>query len=211
MTGAPGPRDGEDDTRMSLNVHELHTATFHAPLALLPSAAAVDFAAALAGHDNRSPLSRLGRLLWWLAAGAGIASAVAGLAAIPKRREETAEGQRLLRDMIRLHSAEGMALILIEVAIALRRTFHRPHVAESLATLIASSAGTGAAFVGASRGRRQRQTRAAASDSVAVLSLAAPRTLLREAARGLRWLIGPRIRDCRPAGSIGPGPTAAIE
>jgi len=182
---------------MSLSVHELHAATYHAPLALLPSAAAVDFAAALVGGDNRTPLSRLGRLLWWLAASAGIASAVAGLAAIPKCREDTTEGHRLLRDMIRLHSVEGTALILIEVAIAVRRTFHRPRGTESLATLVASTAGTFAAFLGATRARRQRQSRTPASGSVAVLSRAAPRNLLQEAARGLRWLIGARISDCQ--------------
>src|SRR5437868_5762574 len=53
---------------MSLRVHELHAATFHAPLLLMPAAAAVDLTAALGGVQRRAPRARLGRIPWWLAA-----------------------------------------------------------------------------------------------------------------------------------------------
>ena len=107
---------------MAMRVHELHAASTHAPLVLLPAAALVDLAAAVSG-DRRQ--AALGRKLWWLGVGAGALAGVAGLAASQEIKAEDARSE----DMMWLHGAANFMILLGATGIALWRTLRRPSVA----------------------------------------------------------------------------------
>jgi uncharacterized membrane protein len=192
---------------MSLRVHELHAATFHAPLLLMPAAAAVDLTAALGGVQRRAPRARLGRVLWWLAAAAGLAAAATGMAAIDRRaaREEVSpesgDTGRGTPEMIWLHGAGSSSLLLAGLALVLRRTFRPPHITESVLALIASGVGLAAGCRTAMARRRHcppaELAVARAHRSPPVLSRAAPRAFVRDAARGLSWFVSQTARVVR--------------
>ena len=192
-----------------MRVHELHAATFHAPLVLMPAAAAADVTAALGGPGGPRLWSRVGRVLWWLAAGAGVATAIAGMAAIPRPAGAAGVGPEAGTDkqegcapeMLWLHGAGSSALLLAGLTLVARRSVRRPRLVESLLALVASGAGIGAAC-GTARSRRRRNAaragdRAAALRSPPLLSWAAPRAFVRDAARGLTWFAAQTARVLR--------------
>src|SRR5215471_19512999 len=109
---------------MALHVHELHAAAVHAPLVLLPAAAAVDLGAAMSGSR---PRAALGSRLWWWAVGGAAVAGVAGLAA---SQEIKADDPRT-EDMLWLHGIGNFAILLGGVGMALWRTFRRPSVVQS--------------------------------------------------------------------------------
>src|SRR6185295_9692966 len=109
---------------MGMHVHELHAATTHAPLVVLPAAALVDLAASVSGNRRTAAL---GRRLWWWGVGAGALAGVAGLAASQEIRAEEARSE----DMMWLHGAANFGIVLGATGIALWRTFRGPSVASS--------------------------------------------------------------------------------
>jgi uncharacterized membrane protein len=175
---------------MAMHVHELHAASTHAPLVLLPAAALVDLAAALSG-DRRQ--AALGRKLWWLGVGAGTLAGVAGLAASQEIRAEDARSE----DMMWLHGAANFAIVLGATGIALWRSFRRPSIGAAAVGLGACALATYTAYLGGemvyAHGVGVRTMPWIAPTGVrrspSVLSAAAPGTFLRDAVKGLAWLV----------------------
>src|SRR3954468_3515755 len=126
---------------MGMHVHELHAASTHAPLGVLPAAALVDLAASLTGDRGQAAL---GRKLWWLGVGAGALAGVAGLAASQEIRAEDARSE----DMMWLHGVANFAIVLGATGIALWRSFRRPSVASSAIGLGACAVATYTAYLG---------------------------------------------------------------
>src|SRR5262245_29180493 len=104
---------------MAMHVHELHAAAVHAPLVLMPAAAAVDLGAAVSKNRRRAAL---GRQLWWLAVGGAAVAGLAGLAASQEIKADDPASE----DMLWLHGIGNFAILLGGVGMALWRTFRRP-------------------------------------------------------------------------------------
>jgi uncharacterized membrane protein len=172
-----------------MRVHELHAATVHAPLALLPTAAAIDLVAAVTGNQSHA---RLGRTLWWIGAGGGVMAALAGAAA---SREIRADDERT-EDMIWLHGVGNAALVAGALGIASWRSARGPSVLVAALGLAASAASMYTAYLGGEMvyGRgvgvnaMPRYLRSGVGNSPRVLSREAPRTFLRDALAGVAWL-----------------------
>jgi uncharacterized membrane protein len=160
---------------MAMHVHELHAASTHAPLVILPAAALVDLAAAVSG-DRRQ--GALGRKLWWLGVGA---------------RSE---------DMMWLHGAANLGIVLGATGIALWRTFRKPSVAAASVGLGACALALYTAYLGGemvyAHGVGVRTMPWIAPTGVrrspSVLSAAAPATFVRDAIKGFAWLLRRTVR-----------------
>jgi uncharacterized membrane protein len=175
---------------MALRVHELHAMATHAPLVLLPTAAVVDLAASLSG-DRRQ--AALGRKLWWWGVGAGALAGVAGLAASQEIKAEDARSE----DMMWLHGAANFTIVLGATGLALWRSFRRPSVAAAAVGLGACGLALYTAYLGGEMvythgvGVRNMPWIAPTGvrNSPSVLSPTAPGTFLRDAIKGLVWLV----------------------
>jgi uncharacterized membrane protein len=178
-----------------MHVHELHAATVHAPLVVLPAAALVDLAASLSG-DRRQ--AALGRKLWWWGVGAGALAGVAGLAASQEIKAEDARSE----DMMWLHGAANFAILLGATGIALWRSFRRPSVASAAVGLGACGAALYTAYLGGemvyAHGVGVRTMPWIAPTGVrrspAVASASAPAAFLRDAVVGFAWLVRRTLR-----------------
>ncbi|HEY5677224.1 MAG TPA: DUF2231 domain-containing protein, partial [Myxococcales bacterium] len=177
-----------------MQLHELHPSVVHAPLALLPAAAVVDILAATTpSRIRRFALDRAGRRLWWIGVGS---AAFAGLAGLAASQEVQLDDPRA-RDAMWLHGMGNTVILLASAGLATWRSGHR-------ATGI--TAGIGAAAVGAAVytawlggslvythgagvAAMPPDGRAWIGDSPPLLSARAPWVLLRDAARGLGWLL----------------------
>jgi uncharacterized membrane protein len=172
-----------------MRVHELHAASVHAPLALLPTAAAVDLVAAITGDRSQA---RVGRALWWIGAGSGL---VAGLAGAAASQEIRADDERTA-DMIWLHGLGNFALVTGAVGLATWRSRRGPSVLISVLGLAASAVSLYTAYLGGEMvygrgvgvGSMPRYLDAGVGESPPVLSRRAPSTFLRDAVAGLVWL-----------------------
>jgi uncharacterized membrane protein len=172
-----------------MRVHQIHAALVHAPLALLPTAAAVDLAAAITGNRGQD---MMGRVLWWVGAGTGLLSGLAGAAA---SQEIRADDDRTA-DMIWLHGVGNVALLTGALGLAAWRSAHRPSVAVAVLGLTASAASLYTAYLGGEmvyeRGvgvsSMPRYLEAGVGNSPPVLSKRAPSTFLRDVVAGLGWL-----------------------
>jgi uncharacterized membrane protein len=175
---------------MPMHVHELHAASIHAPLVLLPAAGLVDLAAALSG-DRRQAI--LGRKLWWLGVGAGALAGLSGLAASQEIRAEDARSE----DMMWLHGAANFTIVLGATGIALWRSFRRPSIGAAAVGLGACAVAMYTAYLGGemvyAHGVGVRTMPWIAPTGVrrspSILSAAAPGTFLRDVVRGFAWLI----------------------
>jgi len=193
---------------MAMHVHEVHAAAVHAPLVLLPAAAAVDLAAALTGDRSRAAL---GRRLWWLNVGAAAFAGVAGLAASQEIKADDPEAQ----DMLWLHGIGNVGALLGGIGLAFWRSFRRPSIGQAAIGLAASGLALFTAYLGGEmvygRGVGVRTQPALAPNGVRqsprLLSASAPRVFIRDAARGVAWMFR-RARAIRPARAL---PRAAAE
>ena len=175
---------------MAMHIHELHAASTHAPLVILPAAALVDLAAAVSGDRGQAAL---GRKLWWLGVGAGALAGVAGLAASQEIRADDARSE----DMMWLHGAANFAIVLGATGIALWRTFRRPSVGAAAIGLGACTAALYTAYLGGemvyAHGIGVRNMPWIAPTGVrrspSVLSPSAPGTFLRDVVKGFAWLV----------------------
>lgn len=175
---------------MGMHVHEVHAAAVHAPLVLLPAAAAVDLAAALNGKRTHDAL---GRKLWWLAVGAGGLAGLAGLAA----SQEVKTDEPQVDDMMWLHGAANFTIVLGGLGVALWRTFRRPNLMQAAIGIGASGLAMYTAYLGGEmvygRGVGVRAMFAAAPSGVRrsppLLSRSAPGTFFRDALAGFSWLV----------------------
>jgi len=180
---------------MAMHIHELHAASTHAPLVILPAAALVDLAAAVSGDRGQAAL---GRKLWWLGVGAGALAGVAGLAASQEIRADDARSE----DMMWLHGAANFAIVLGATGIALWRTFRRPSVGAAAIGLGACTAALYTAYLGGEMvyahgvGVRNMPWIAPTGvrSSPSVLSAAAPATFVRDVVKGFAWLVRRTVR-----------------
>jgi uncharacterized membrane protein len=175
---------------MGVHLHELHAASVHAPLVTLPLAAVVDAAASISG-DRRQ--AALGRQLWWLGVGAGAVAGIAGLAASQEIRAEDARTE----DMMWLHGAANVAVLLGATGMALWRTFRRPSLGSAAVGLGACGLAVYTAYLGGemvyARGVGVRTMPWIAPTGVRsspeVTSPRAPATFVRDVVGGLAWLV----------------------
>jgi uncharacterized membrane protein len=180
---------------MAMKVHELHAASTHAPLVLLPAAAVVDLAAVITGKRSHASL---GRKLWWWGVGAGAIAGIAGLAA---SQEIKAEDERS-EDMMWLHGAANFAIVLGATGIALWRSFRRPSAGAAAIGRGACALATDTAYLGGemvyAHGVGVRQMPWIAPTGVrrspSVLSASAPGTFVRDVVKGFAWLIRRTVR-----------------
>lgn len=180
---------------MAMHVHELHAASTHAPLVLLPAAALVDLAAVVSGDRRRAAL---GRKLWWWGVGAGALAGVAGLAASQEIRADDPRSE----DMMWLHGAANFTIVLGATGIALWRTFRRPSVGAAAVGLGACTLAIYTAYLGGEMvyergvgvGTMPWIAPTGVRSSPSVLSAAAPGTFLRDAVKGLAWLVRRTVR-----------------
>lgn len=174
---------------MGMRVHELHAAVVHAPLVLLPMAAASDLQASLTGRKRVNPT---GRALWLATAGSGLLAGIAGLAA-SREVDARQNGERLMW----LHGIGNAVLISGAIGIALWRRRNPANVGLAFAGLAATALSFGTAYLGGEMVyghgvgvRRLPDGTKGHSDSPPLLSLRALPVLLRDAWRGLQWLFG---------------------
>jgi len=180
---------------MAMHVHELHAASTHAPLVVLPAAALVDLAAVISGNRGQAAL---GRKLWWLGVGAGALAGLSGLAASQEIKAEDARSE----DMLWLHGAANFAIVLGATGIAIWRSFRRPSAAAAAVGLGACALATYTAYLGGemvyAHGVGVRQMPWIAPTGVrrspSVLSASAPGTFVRDVVKGFAWLIRRTVR-----------------
>jgi uncharacterized membrane protein len=176
---------------MGMHLHELHAAAVHAPLVLLPTAAAVDLAAAITGNRSHA---RLGRTLWIAGSSSALFAGLAGAAASQEVRARDPNTS----DMLWLHGIGNLGLIAGAAAIAVWRVARPPSVTVSVLGLAASAISGYTAYLGGEMvyghgvGIRAMPsyTLSGAKNSPPLLSRRAPGTFLRDAIAGLRWLFG---------------------
>lgn len=172
-------------------LHELHPSVVHAPLALLPTAAVADLVAVLTWDRG---WARSGRQLWAAGALSALFAGTAGLAASQEVRAE----QPRARDMVFLHGLGNALVTTTAVGMALWRRGHRPTL---LSAGLGLAACTFALYTAALGGKMVYELGvginpmpADAANGTArgplLLSREAPAALLRDAFKGLRWVLG---------------------
>jgi len=176
---------------MSMKLHELHPAMIHAPLVLLPAAAAVDLVAATAKGPRGWWLSRFGARLWPLGAGAGLLAGLAGMAA----SQEVNPEDRKVSDAMYLHGIGNFGLVVAALGMAIFRARRRPTVGSATIGLAACGAALYTAYLGgelvygSGLGVKAMTARSGVVPGVPdVLSREAPGRFLRDAVKGLGWL-----------------------
>jgi uncharacterized membrane protein len=198
-----------EGSTVPMQLHEVHPSVIHAPLALLPAAAVIDVLAASRGRPlRRFALDRAGRRLWWLGVGS---AAFAGLAGMAASQEVHLEDPRA-RDAMWLHGMGNTLILLAAAGLAGWRSGHR-------ATPV--TAGIGAAAVGAALytawlGGALVYTHGAGVTALVgesaslrrsprLLSLSAPVAFVRDAAKGLAWLLSRGTRVATRREPLAPG------
>ncbi|HYV49035.1 MAG TPA: DUF2231 domain-containing protein [Myxococcaceae bacterium] len=184
---------------MAMKLHELHPSMIHAPLVLLPAAAAVDLVAA---QTFRPRTARLGARLWWLGTGAGLLAGLAGMAA----SQEVKGGDAEVDDAMYLHGIGNLGLVIAAAGMAVFRSFRRPSVASATVGLAACGAAIYTAYLGGELvygsgvGVKAMSDKAKAGVQPGVpdlFSAEAPLRLLRDAVKGLAWLLGRTVELVR--------------
>jgi uncharacterized membrane protein len=170
-----------------MRTHELHPSIVHAPLVLLPAAAAVDLLAALSLRDRR--LDRAGRRLWWATAGGGLLVGLTGMAA----SQEIELRSDHARDMMFLHGIGNFAIVLSALGVASWRARNRASLTSAMAGVVAAGASMYTAYLGGelvySHGAGVKAMGGATAELPALFSRQGAGRLTRDAARGLRWLL----------------------
>jgi uncharacterized membrane protein len=174
---------------MAMRTHELHPAVVHAPLALLPTAAIVDLAAAAAPRWDRS-LDRAGRTLWWVTAGSALFTGLAGMAA----SQEVDVPNEHARDMMFLHGFGNFTLVLAAFGVATWRARNRASYTSAVTGLVASGAAMYTAYLGGELvygyGVGVKTLGGMQAENPALFSGRGVARLGRDAVKGLGWLLG---------------------
>jgi uncharacterized membrane protein len=172
---------------MPMRTHELHPSLVHAPLVLLPATAVVDLLAAVRPLDRR--LDRTARRLWWMTAGGALLVGLTGMAA----SQEIDPGSRRARDVMFLHGAGNLGLVVAAFGVATWRMRHRASFTSAFAGVAASLASLYTAYLGGelvySHGAGVKALGGTAAEAPPLFSAAAPGRLARDAGRGLAWLL----------------------
>lgn len=175
---------------MQMRVHELHPTLIHAPLALLPSTVVVDLTAALTGDRK---LDRAARSLWWTTAASGLLAGLAGMAASQEVKTDKHSG-----DMMFLHGLGNVVIVLGAFGIAAWRSTHRASLLTGLLGLKAFAFAAYTGWLGGEMvyehgvGVKELTMKEAELDELSppLASRQAPTRLLRDAVKGLGWLLG---------------------
>ena len=175
---------------MDMRVHELHPTLIHAPLALLPSTVVVDLTAALTGNKR---LDDAARTLWWTTAASGLLAGFAGMAA-----SQEVKADRHARDMMFLHGLGNVGIVLGAFGMAAWRTGHRSSLFSGLVGLGAFAMAAYTGWLGGEMvythgvGVKELTMKGEELDqlSPSLASRQAPVRLLRDAVKGLGWLLG---------------------
>jgi uncharacterized membrane protein len=175
---------------MQMRVHELHPTLIHAPLALLPSTVVVDLTAALTGDRK---LDKAARSLWWTTAASGLVAGLAGMAASQEVKKD-----KHTSDMMFLHGLGNVVIVLGAFGIAAWRTTHRASLLTGLLGLKAFAFAAYTGWLGGEMvyehgvGVKELTMKDAELDQLSppLASRQAPARLLRDAVKGLGWLLG---------------------
>ena len=168
-----------------MRLHELHSSLIHAPMALLPAAAAFDLAAAL--KDDRA-LGRAGRILWWAGSAGAVAGVLSGLAA----SQEVKIYEPSTKDALVVHGAGNALVTIAALALAGYRSSHKPTVNTAMIGLTVCAAAVFTAYLGGemvyARGVGVKPA-GGVHDSPNVLSLQAPVRFVQDVVNGLGWVV----------------------
>ena len=175
---------------METRVHELHPTLIHAPLALLPTTVIVDLAATFSGDRK---LDKAGRMLWWGVVGSGLLAGVAGMAA-----SQEVKADKHPRDMMFLHGLGNVTLVVGALGVALWRTSHRASLFSNLVGLGAFAFASYTGWLGGEMvythgvGVKELTMKDGELDELSprLFSRQAPARILRDAVKGLGWLLG---------------------
>jgi uncharacterized membrane protein len=177
---------------MAMRIHELHPTLVHAPLVLLPTAAVVDvLAVTSSGRIRRRAYSAIGRGLWWGVAVSGLTAGLAGMAA-----SQEVEADDHARDMMLVHGLGNLGLVVAAFGVAAWRSRNRATAASAGLGVGAVAAALYTAWLGGElvygHGVGVKQHDDASADpmrSPPLLSRHAPGALVRDAVKGLGWLL----------------------
>jgi uncharacterized membrane protein len=175
---------------METRVHELHPTLIHAPLALLPSTVVVDLAATFT-RDRK--LEKAGRTMWWSVAASGLLAGLAGMAA-----SQEVKADKHARDMMFLHGLGNVVLVMGAFGVAAWRASHRPGWFSNMLGLGAFAFASYTGWLGGEMvyshgvGVKDFTLKGEALEllSPRLASREAPARLLRDAVKGLGWLLG---------------------
>lgn len=171
-------------------LHELHPAAVHAPLTLLPTATAADLIAVLTGDKA---WARIGRRLWVVGSASAIVSGLAGLAASQEVKLDTPRA----RDMAFLHGLGNAAITVGAIGVTLWRLRRPPSLGQALIGVLANAAAIYTASLGGKLvydlgvgiNAMPPDIASGTVKEPALFSRAAPAALVRDAAKGVLWLL----------------------
>jgi uncharacterized membrane protein len=174
---------------MPMRTHELHPTLIHAPLVLLPAAAAVEvWAATSSSRVKRRALDAVGSRLWWGTAASGLLAGLAGMAAAKEIAPQDEEVQKAMW----AHGMGNFTLVLSAFGVAAWRSGHRAGPVTAALGVGAVMASLYTAWLGGSlvygHGAGVKGAGGVA-DSPALLSREAPGRLAKDAIAGLGWLL----------------------
>lgn len=170
---------------MAFRIHEIHPALVHAPLALLPTAAAIDAAAVIADRAE-GDWARLASRLWAIGASSGLLAGIAGLAASQEVKGDE-EGRRRMA----VHGMLNLGVIGAAAGLAVYRSARRPGFVTALLGLGACAVAVYTAYLGGDivYAHRMGAWPSGVGDSPKLLSSRAAPVFGQHALKGLKWLV----------------------
>ncbi|MBZ4416015.1 DUF2231 domain-containing protein [Myxococcus sp. RHSTA-1-4] len=176
-------------------LHELHPAVVHAPLALLPTAAVADLISVTTGDKA---WGKVARRVWVAGTLGGLFAGVAGLAASQEVRMDSPRA----RDMAFLHGTGNTLIVLGALGVTAWRLRREPTLTSALVGLGACglalyTAALGGKLVyelGVGINPMPQDAAQGTLRGPPLLSRNAPVVLVRDALRGVRWLVS-RARE----------------
>src|SRR5262245_32448230 len=126
---------------MKIQLHELHPAAVHAPLALLPTATAADLIAVISGDKA---WARVGRRLWVAGTVGALFSGLSGLAASKVVKLDAPRA----RYTAFIHGLGNAFISLGAVGVTLWRLRHPPSLGQAVIGLMANAAAVYTATLG---------------------------------------------------------------
>lgn len=176
---------------VAMRVHELHPMLIHAPLVLLPAAAAAEImSVASSSRMRRAVYGAVSRRLWWGTVASGLAAGVSGMAA-----SQEVEADEHASEMMLVHGLGNVGLVVAALGLATWRSSHPASLATASLAAGALIAGTYTAWLGGEMvyghgvGVKPDELDLDARRSPRLLSPQAPVALVRDALRGLAWLL----------------------
>jgi uncharacterized membrane protein len=175
---------------MAMRVHELHPSLVHAPLVLLPTAAALEVLAASRRRWLRGRIfGAAARQLWWGVAGSGLLAGAAGMAA----SQEVAVHDPRARDAMWVHGIGNVAVVLAALGLAAWRTTRRASPASAALGAGAALGALYTAWLGGElvygHGVGVKAMAPGVETSPPLFSRQGPGRLVKDAATGLGWLL----------------------